>query len=305
MTEGDLSALKNKLDGHLGTKFAGGAAPGAFSHDRSSNHRNASVLFKSAESEDQQALRVNPYSKGFVYHKSQAKYLLKTGPENGGGKTKTLLTRRNAPEYALAHLKKMDLMPKEQYSKLAVGKVSGIGITGDDNPRIFTVYFIRKLSGYPVVGNTRIVVSMTADGELVSLIHKWPELEEMTGEIDEDIVNHNLVKSTDAVDRIGDLLNGYHNKSKVDSIDVRRTELVMYDDGKHIEPVLFASGDVNTKSGDTIEHDWIIPLLKTPKGRYEVSNALDEQSIAPRNGDQAAVGDPIPDPENFDSGNID
>jgi hypothetical protein len=304
MTESDLSALKSKLDGCLGTKFAEGTNTGPYSFDQSSNHRNASILFKGAESEDRQALKVNPYSKGFVFHRSQAKYLMtEFSPENGGGKTKAVLTRSNAPEFALACLKNMDLMPKDQYSKLRVGKVSGIGIDGENSPRIFTVYFIRELSGYPVVGNTRIVVSMTADGELVSLVHKWPELEETVGEIDHGLVNDYVVKGSDAVDRIGDLLNDYHNETKVESIDVRRTELVMYDDGKHIEPVLFASGDVNTKSGDTIEHDWIIPVLKTPNGNYEVGNS--PQSQSPGTVDEGpAAGDPIPDPDNIDSGSV-
>jgi hypothetical protein len=311
MAESDLSALKSKLNGYLGTKFAFAedtkgtrdTSQGSYSYDRSSNHSNANVLFKNTESEDPQALKVNPYSRGFVFHRSQSKYLMpEMRPENGGGRTKAVLTRSNAPEFALAYLKKMDLIPKDQYSKLKVGKVSGIGIGGEDSPRIFTVYFIRELSGYPVVGNTRIVVSMAADGELVSLIHKWPELEETVGELDHGIVGTRVVKGSDAVDRIGDLLNNYHNETKVDSIDVRKTKVVMYDDGKHIEPVLFASGDVNTKSGDTIEYDWIIPLLKNPNGRYELGNGLSQDQ--PSNVDEAPVNDPIPDPENFDSGNV-
>jgi hypothetical protein len=311
MTKGDLSALKRKLNVHLGTKFVEDTedtedtTKGSYSHDQASNHKDANVLFKNADTEDPQALKVNPYSRGFVFHRSQSKYLMpEMGTKSGGGKTKAVLTRSNAPEYAMTHLKNMDLMPEEQYSKLKVGKVSGIGVGDEDSPRIFTVYFIRELSGYPVVGNTRIVVSMTADGELVSLIHKWPELEETVGEIDHDLLSNNsaVVKSSDAVDRIGNLLNNYHNETKVDSIDVRKTKVVMYDDGNHIEPVLFASGDVNTKSGDTIEHDWIIPLLKNPNGTYELGNGLSQYQSSTE--DEAPVSDPIPDPENSDSGNI-
>lgn len=304
MTESDLSALKSKLNGYLGTKFARSTSINSFSYDQSSNHRNASVLFDSTE-EDRQALKVNPYSKGFVFHKSQAKYLVpEFRSENGGNKTKAVLTRSNAPEFALTYLENMDLMPKDRYSKLRVGKVSGIGIGDEDSPRIFTVYFIRELSGYPVVGNTRIVVSMAADGELVSLIYKWPELEETVGEIDHGIeYNNSIVKGSEVVDRIGDLLNNYHNETKVESIDVRRAEFVMYDDGKYIEPVFFASGDVNTKSGDTIEHDWIIPLLKTPKGKYEVENSLSLSQPSDYE-NEVPANDPIPDPENSDSGNV-
>jgi hypothetical protein len=199
----------------------------------------------------------------------------------------------------------MDLMPEDQSSKLTVGKVSGIGVAGEDKPRIFTVYFIRELDGHPVVGNTRIVVSMTANGKLVSLIHKWPELEKTEDEINQDPANSNrLVRGVDTVDRIGGLLNNYHNESIVDTIDVRNSELVMYDDGKYIEPVLFAAGDVNLKSGDVVEYDWIIPLLKDPKGNYEVGS--DPSQPLPTNSfDQRAEMDPIPDPDNFDSGNVD
>jgi hypothetical protein len=84
----------------------------------------------------------------------------------------------------------------------------------------------------------------------------------------------------------------------------------MYDDGKNIEPAFFASGDVNTKSGDTIEHDWIIPLLKSPNGNYEVANSYpqsqssdgaDEAPVV----DEAPANDPIPDPDNPDSGSVD
>jgi hypothetical protein len=306
MTESDVTALKSKLSSHLDTKFAEDTSPDSFSHGSSSDHRKASILFKSAESEERQALKVNPYSKGFVYHSSQAKYLIpEAGPENVSGKPQALLTRSNAPEFALAYLKNMDLIPKNQYGQLTVGKVSGIGVAGEDNPRIFTVYFIRELDGYPVAGNTRIVVSMTADGKLVSLIHKWPELEETVdeNEIDHDPENNNgLVKGNHAVDRIGDLLNNYHNETKVDSIDIRNTELVMYDDGKYIEPVLFASGDVNLKSGDAVEYDWIIPILKNPKGNYEVGDGL-SQPPSSNDVDETPVSDPIPDPANSDSGN--
>jgi hypothetical protein len=311
MTERDLSVLKSKLNGHLGTKFSESTNIGSFLSNQSPNYKNASVLFQSAESEDRQALKVNPYSKGFVFHRSQAKYLMtESSPKNGSSKTNAALTWSNAPEFALAYLKNMDLMPNDQYGKLKVGKVSGIGIGDEDSPRIFTVYFIRQISGYPVVGNTRIVVSMTADGELVSLVHKWPELEETLGETDHGIANNSIVKGRDAVDRIGELLNNYHNETKVDSIDVRRAELVMYDDGKNIEPAFFASGDVNTKSGDTIEHDWIIPLLKSPNGNYEVANSYpqsqssdgaDEAPVV----DEAPANDPIPDPDNPDSGSVD
>jgi hypothetical protein len=302
MTESDLSALKSKLDDYLGTRFAEDATTRALSYDQPSNHRNANVLFKSPDSEadEQQALKINPYSKGIVYHRSQVKYLMSEKRlENSGSRTKAALTRGNAPEFALACLKDMDLMPQEQYSKLKVGKVSGIGINGEDSPRIFTVYFIRELSGFPVVGNTRIVVSMTAGGKLISLIHKWPELEATVNRGDAGIGNSNVVRGSDAVDRIGDLLNNYHNETKVDSIDVRRTKLVMYDDGKHVEPVLFASGDISTKSGDTIEQDWIIPVLKITKGKYEVRSdySQPEETLT-------SVSEPIPDPENSDSQNV-
>jgi hypothetical protein len=301
MTDSDISALKSKLDGHLGTKFAEDSedeGANTYLKDPSADHRNASILFKNSEPEERQALKVNPHSKGFVFHSSQAKYLLpEDSPENVIGKTNAVLTRKNAPEFALTYLKNMDLIPKDQYSKLTVGKVSGIGISGEDRPRIFTVYFIRELDGHPVVGNTRIVVSMAADGKLVSLIHKWPDLEETVDEIDQNPVNNSLVKGNDAVDRIGGLLNNYHNGTKVDSIDVRNSELVMYDDGKYVEPVLFASGDVNLKSGDTVEYDWIFPLLKNPKGNYEV----EKDDTEPK----STNIDPIPDPANFDSGNVD
>jgi hypothetical protein len=300
MTKDDLSALTSKLNSHLGTKFAEDLSTNsdATAISRSSDHRNATILLKGPESEDRQALKVNPHSKGFVFHSSQAKYLMpEANSENATAKTGAVLTRKNAPEFALNYLKNMDLMPKDQFGKLTVGKVSGIGIAGEDSPRIFTVYFIRELEGYPVVGNTRIVVSMAADGTLVSLIHKWPELEETVDEINQDPVSSSLVSGNDAVDRIGNLLNNYHNGTKVDTIDVRNSELVMYDDGKYIEPVLFASGDVNLKSGDSVEYDWIIPLLKNPQGKYEVG----DDRLHP----QSTPIAPIPDPAHFDSGNAD
>jgi hypothetical protein len=311
MTKSELSALKSKLNGFLGTKFTEDAGANLSSKDPTSNQINANVLFKNAESEDKQALKVNPYSRGFVFHRSQAEYLMPTmSRENGGGKTKAVLTWSNAPRLILAYLKNSDLMPEEQYSQLKVGKVSGIGIGGEDSPRIITVYFIRELSGYPVVGNTRIVVSMTADGELVSLVHKWPNLEEMVGKTDHGIANNSIVTGMDAVNRIGELFNNYYNQTKVDSIDLRRAELVMYDDGKHIEPAFFASGDVNIKNGDIIEHDWIIPLLKSPNGNYEIANnpsqtqppdSVDEGPVVV----EAPASDPIPDPDNPDSGGVD
>ncbi|MGD8847652.1 MAG: hypothetical protein PVI54_19180, partial [Desulfobacteraceae bacterium] len=74
MTESDLLAIKSKLNGYLGTKFTETKGADSPSYNQVSNTRKASVLF-SGEPEDRQALKVNPYSKGFVFHRSQAKYL--------------------------------------------------------------------------------------------------------------------------------------------------------------------------------------------------------------------------------------
>ena len=52
------------------------------------------------------------------------------------------------------------------------------------------------------------------------------------------------------------------------SVLVKKSELVLFDDGQGvIEPALFVQGDV-TENGMTFPCDWMVPVLENPQAKY-------------------------------------
>jgi hypothetical protein len=83
-------------------------------------------------------------------------------------------------------------------------------------------------------------------------------------------------------------LQALYRGSSMNALDIRDTELVMYDDGiGTIEPALLAKGQTYLQDGTQGNGDWIIPCLKRPHAFYAIDHrpavAPDVMETEPQN----------------------
>jgi len=215
-------------------------------------------------------LEIDRRSGNFLFNRGLAKYRAEE-------ETPGLVKFEQGRERALEHLEKLDLVPdKEQLVDRKVGGLSMAVRLDNGETKIYrklvTVRFGRRLGGFPVMGDSRIVVHLGTEGELAGMIYQWPEV---------------AVKAVDPEALRDDrtLKNGIESRLKAGSRGaaravVQKADLVMYDDGRgivepayHVEARLFyevpaGEGAEEERTQYDIPFDFYVPVLKRPRGFY-------------------------------------
>ncbi|UCH98466.1 MAG: hypothetical protein JSV88_16915 [Candidatus Aminicenantes bacterium] len=194
---------------------------------------------------------INKVTGDIIFRKGMAPY-------DGHGDTPGLPSKKQAPTLAKNHLKALGLYK----NGLVLNKVNVLkeavynGQASEIFDKLVIVSFKRKLGGIPVLGASRVVVTLGTNGELAGLIVRWYDVEK--------------VKVPGVVENIKKHLT---NKIKAKQKDhhfvlVKKADLVMFDDGHGvIEPAVFVQGEVN-EDGATFSCDWMVPVLTNSKAKY-------------------------------------
>jgi hypothetical protein len=172
-----------------------------------------------------------------------------------------------------------------------IGAIMTAGVDKSGNAttkkNLVTVYYSREIDGLPVKGNSRMVTYLGKDGELNGVIRKWTKVKTGT-----KLSSKEVKSTTAAVSDLKKLIqNQFANyKDKVQSVNIGKVELVMYDDGNVIEPALYSEGDVANMDGDKTPNYWITPILSTPKAKYGISEKAKTYSTHPGDADENTGG---------------
>lgn len=194
---------------------------------------------------------INKVTGDIIFRKSTAAY-------DGEGNTPGLPSKKQAPTLAKNHLKALGMYK----NGLVLNKVNVLkeavynGQTGEIFDKMVVVSFKRKLDGIPVLGASRVVVTLGTNGELAGLIVRWYDVEKVkVPGVVENIKNH-------LTNKIKDKQKDHH------FVLVKKADLVMFDDGNGvIEPAVFVQGELN-EDGTTFPCDWMVPVLTNPKAQY-------------------------------------
>ncbi|MCD6271488.1 MAG: hypothetical protein J7K30_01280 [Deltaproteobacteria bacterium] len=203
-----------------------------------------------------------------VFNKGTRKY-------EGDGDTSSLPEKDEAERIARKHLADLDMLKGSIRSELKLAHVGGVNKatysedgTHRDYRKLVTVYYDRRIKDVPVVGHSRVVVTLGEYGELTGLIKKWTRAPKNLKFVATDFLSETQVRK-----QVKEMLARHYKKSKnklVDSINVIDARYILYDDGTTIEPALFALGEVARYDGTSYDGDWIIPVLKNPKANYKI-----------------------------------
>ena len=170
-----------------------------------------------------------------------------------------LPSKTNAPALAKQHLKALGLY-KNKMGDPIVTTIEEAFFNGQvtvryEKTRVVT--FTRKISGIPVKGASRAVVMLGANGDLDGMFVRWMDVksEKITGK---------LAKS----EMKAFLKSQLKSRGEANSIRIKKSSLVLYDNGKGvIEPALVLEGEV-TIEGGTFGSNWMLPVLTDPKAEY-------------------------------------
>jgi hypothetical protein len=223
-------------------------AGGTFYYDELSP-MNGKLVYKGINSE---SLMIDQVSGDILFHKGMDIY--------GPGDTPNLPSKSNAPALAKKHLKALGLLKQgmvlHEVNEFKQSVYNGHNNEVTTTTKMVMVTFKRKLGNYTVFGASRIIVMLGADGQLDGVLVRWTDVEK---------VNAKGIKKNVR----GYLIDKIKTKQKDSySILVKKSQLVLFDDGKGvIEPALFVEGDV-TEGGNTFACDWMIPVLESPKAKY-------------------------------------
>ncbi len=204
-----------------------------------------------------------------VFNKGTKKY-------EGDGDTRSLPRKRKAARIAKKHLAKLGILKRAIRRELKLAHVGGVNKavynsedgTVQDYRKFVTVYYDRYIKEMPVIGHSRVVVTLGEDGELTGLIKKWTNAPKDLKLAASDFLPERRVRK-----QVKDILNRLYKKSKdndIDSINVTDAKYILYDDGTTIEPALLTLGAIMLNDGTSDNGDWIIPVLKNPKANYKV-----------------------------------
>jgi hypothetical protein len=195
-----------------------------------------------------------------VFNKGIRKY-------EGNGPTPFLPGEKAAMRFAKDHLSSLGLLPAhEEYDIAHVGGV-GCGTVDEygnttDAKKLVTVYFGRKIGGIPVVGASRMVVSLGSSGELQGLIADWTPAKPVKALKKTDFLDYKTTKGLAAKK-----IKNWYNKSK--RVQMADAMIVYYDDGEGtIEPAVHYRGQVMFGDGSSQDEYWIMPAIKNPTAQY-------------------------------------
>jgi len=211
------------------------------------NPMKNNLVYKSG---NQSTLMIDQVSGDIFFHKGMDIY--------GQGDTPRLPKKKNAAALAKKHLKALGLLKKGMvlHEVNEFKQAAYDGHTNEVTTKMVMVTFKRKLGNYTVFGASRVMVMLGVDGQLDGVLVRWTEVEK---------VNASGLKKN----LRGYLTDKIRAKQKNSySVLVKKSELVLFDDGNGvIEPALFVEGDV-TEGGNTFSCDWMIPVLDNSKAKY-------------------------------------
>ncbi|MEA3477564.1 MAG: hypothetical protein U9R60_05260 [Bacteroidota bacterium] len=238
--------------------------------DRYMDKVNGRFCFRGDDKGDSTAnFDIDPVGGSFIFNKEIEGYY---GEEN----TKGLPDEYYATILSEKHLEELGLLPEDFRENMTLVHLGGLRMAtvGKDGlsaeyDKMVTVTYGRKLDGICVKGASRIVVNMGNYGELAGLVWNWPKLER------KEVLAKNIIAPKNRRHQIGQQLQSLYANSNVESISINEVKIVLYDDGKgDIEPAMFVLGEVTQEDGFVYLGDWILPLLKSPKATYTVSQRL-------------------------------
>jgi hypothetical protein len=183
-------------------------------------------------------------------------------------KTLNLPTSEVAPGICETHLENLAMLPAAAqmvvltYVRVVMSAYhSGGPIPTPVYDKLAAVRYARQLDGLEVVGASRIVMRLGANGELVFLAKDWTDVEER------GVARGDLLDAAGVRTQIENQLSATYPDAQ--TITVNKAKLAMFDDGKGIiEPAVVVFGVVDDGTTDPYDIDWIMPLLKTPKAQY-------------------------------------
>ena len=188
--------------------------------------------------------RINRKTGDFSFSKGIGDYF------KNENRTDSLPGKNQAANIAKQHLKALKLMPKYE-KELTLQHVGGLGLathkdgkTSQPVDKLVTVQFGRVIDGVPVTGpGSKIIVTLGANGELVSLQRRWVELkreQKKSKDFKSQADVHSNIKAKMAKEAAG-----------AKRVDVNAPEFGYYDDGDgNIEPAYIFLADLTYDSED-------------------------------------------------------
>jgi hypothetical protein len=239
-------------------------------------------------------LSLDPRRGDFLFNKGLAAYSAEKD-------TPGLPSKEEALQLAQRYLESLQLaLPSEEAAVVHVGGLNMAvhredGSTADYR-KLVTVRFGRKLGGLPVVGDSRAIVQLGERGELAGLTWDWLPAKgrqiaaaELRGEeqIRAEIERRLRAESGSPL-----------------RIVVQSQELVLYDDGRTLEPAIRVKAErtyqvkmVNGKDQGqmreyTVPYDAIVPVLARPRAAYPHMKAAEVTRKLKRDQPGELRGDP-------------
>lgn len=215
--------------------------------------------------------------------------------------TPGLPSKEEALKVAQRHLESLELAPPAEEAQVV--HVGGLnmavhredGSTGD-YAKLVTVRFGRKLGGLPVVGDSRAIVQIGEGGELAGLVWDWLPAKGRP-------VAATELRSDEQIRAEIERRIRAESGSPL-RIVVQSQELVLYDDGRSIEPAIRVKAErtyrvkmVNGKDKGqmreyTVPYDAIVPVLAKPRGVYPHMKAAEVTRKLKRDQPGELRGDP-------------
>ncbi len=213
--------------------------------------KNGDFLLYKNEADNSASLRIDRVNGDLVFNKGFAAL-------SGDNSTPNLPGKNEAQAIARQHLTSLGFLPKGGMELSEVTTFKKSVANGPTYDKLTLVFFKRKLAGLPVIGASRIVVMLGENGELAGLIVRWLDVSPSgsAGVVGANMRDYVLGKVT-------------AKQADNQSVVIKTSELVMYDDGKGvIEPALFVNGEVSEDGVTFSACDWMLPVLTEPKADY-------------------------------------
>jgi hypothetical protein len=162
-----------------------------------------------------------------------------------------LPSKNKAKKLAKQYLKELGMYKNTMVEPTVVtitdAKYDGQTTTTYDKLKVVT--FHRKFDGFDVLGDSRAVVMLGANGEMEGLAVHWMD------------VTSTKVKSKVSKADLKSYIKNQLNKKQADSlaVNVKKGNIILHDNGNTFTPTLMLIGEITLASG-THPMDWLIPL---------------------------------------------
>ena len=229
--------------------------------------RRGAVFYRNAD-DPSTALTMSLERGDFLFNKGLRAY-------QGEHETADLpASREEATRLAAQHLQALDLELPSGESVLA--HFGGVNMavhrrdgTTSSYRKLITVRYDRKLGGLPVIGDSRAVIQLGSRGELAALAWDWRPVASTTARGSEILRAEQLRPTIEK--RVVDV------SADAEKIVVDRQDLILYDDGRVIEPAIrvIARRTYRVQFPTqrepreiVVPFDTIVPVLASPRATY-------------------------------------